>query len=141
MSDDAQEQNPQLHNALVGRQSVLQWLTLKEASEFLGVHFTTLRKWADEGEIRVFRTPGGHRRFSVADLRRFLEERVRHEVAPGPAVSRLDRHRQLVVAELGEALERCPAVALLLEELEGVEVHAGMVDAPPGGVGEGASEC
>ena len=53
------------------------WLTLKEASELLGIHFTTLRKWADEGEIRVFRTPGGHRRFSLADLRRFLEERVR----------------------------------------------------------------
>lgn len=52
------------------------WLTLKEASEFLGVHFTTLRAWADNGEIHVFRTPGGHRRFSSADLRRFLEERV-----------------------------------------------------------------
>lgn len=53
-----------------------QWLTLKDASEFLGVHFTTLRAWADSGEIRVFRTPGGHRRFSLADLRRFLEERA-----------------------------------------------------------------
>jgi excisionase family DNA binding protein len=52
------------------------WLSLKEASEILGVHFTTLRKWADEGEIRVFRTPGGHRRFSIGDLRRFLEDRV-----------------------------------------------------------------
>jgi excisionase family DNA binding protein len=52
------------------------WLSLKEASVLLGIHFTTLRKWADEGQIRVFRTPGGHRRFSVADLRRFLEERA-----------------------------------------------------------------
>ena len=57
-------------------QSGTQWLSLKQASEFLGVHFTTLRKWADEGELRVFRTPGGHRRFSLSDLRRFLEERV-----------------------------------------------------------------
>lgn len=53
-----------------------QWLTLKDASEFLGVHYSTLRKWADEGEIPVFRTPGGHRRFSIGDLRRFLEERM-----------------------------------------------------------------
>jgi excisionase family DNA binding protein len=57
-----------------------QWLTLKEASEFLGIHFTTLRTWADQGDIRVFRTPGGHRRFSAADLRRFLEERVDHSL-------------------------------------------------------------
>ena len=52
------------------------WLTLKEASDFLGVHFTTLRSWADSGEISVFRTPGGHRRFGLADLRRFLDDRV-----------------------------------------------------------------
>jgi len=53
-----------------------QWLTLKEASDFLGIHFTTLRSWADNGDIQVFRTPGGHRRFSSTDLRRFLEKRV-----------------------------------------------------------------
>ncbi len=64
-----------------------QWLTLKEASEFLGIHFTTLRTWADNGDIQVFRTPGGHRRFSSTDLRRFLEKRVdRNEVANRSAV-------------------------------------------------------
>src|SRR5687767_355601 len=54
------------------------WLSLKEASELLGIHFTTLRSWSVEGLIRVFRTPGGHRRFSVTDLRRFLETRASH---------------------------------------------------------------
>jgi len=58
------------------------WLSLKEASELLGIHFTTLRKWSDEGVIRVFRTAGGHRRFSVADLRHFLETRASHEAPP-----------------------------------------------------------
>lgn len=53
-----------------------QWLTLKQASDFLGVHYTTLRVWADNGDVPVFRTPGGHRRFSLADLRRFLEQRA-----------------------------------------------------------------
>jgi|JI10StandDraft_1071094.scaffolds.fasta_scaffold650770_1 excisionase family DNA binding protein len=52
-----------------------QWMALKEAADFLGVHFTTLRQWADNGAIAVFRTPGGHRRFSLDDLRRFLAER------------------------------------------------------------------
>lgn len=59
------------------------WLSLKEASELLGIHFTTLRKWSDEGVIRVFRTAGGHRRFSVTDLRHFLETRASHESPPG----------------------------------------------------------
>lgn len=57
-------------------QSTPQWLTLSEAAGFLGIHYSTMRTWADKGEIRVFRTPGGHRRFSAADLRRFLEERA-----------------------------------------------------------------
>lgn len=52
------------------------WLTLKQASEFLGIHFTTLRTWADNGDVPVFRTPGGHRRFSLDDLRRFLDQRA-----------------------------------------------------------------
>jgi excisionase family DNA binding protein len=52
------------------------WLTLREASDVLGVHYTTLRVWADKGDIPVFRTPGGHRRFSAEDLRRFLDQRV-----------------------------------------------------------------
>jgi len=53
-----------------------QWLTLKDASDVLGIHYTTLRTWADNGDIPVFRTPGGHRRFQLGDLRRFLESRV-----------------------------------------------------------------
>ncbi len=61
--------------AAVGENAVSQWLALKEASDFLGVHFTTLRTWADNGDIPVFRTPGGHRRFSLDDLRRFLAQR------------------------------------------------------------------
>lgn len=75
------------------------WLSLKEASELLGIHFTTLRKWADEGRIRVFRTPGGHRRFSVADLRHFLESRASH-VAPSDADSLVDAAVGQVRAEI-----------------------------------------
>ena len=45
-----------------------QWLSLSDASEVLGVHFTTLRRWADAGTVPCFRTPGGHRRFRRADL-------------------------------------------------------------------------
>ncbi len=48
------------------------WLTLGEAARILGVDATTLRGWADAGKIRIFRTPGGHRRFDAADLDAFL---------------------------------------------------------------------
>lgn len=44
------------------------WLTLSEAAQVLGVHPTTLRRWADQGSVAVSLTPGGHRRFLEADL-------------------------------------------------------------------------
>lgn len=51
------------------------WLALGEASRFLGVDMTTLRRWADAGQVQTFRTPGGHRRFAAADLADFVRRR------------------------------------------------------------------
>lgn len=44
------------------------WVSLRRACEILGVDESTLRRWADGGRLRVYRTPGGHRRFSLTDL-------------------------------------------------------------------------
>ncbi|MFV9503510.1 MAG: helix-turn-helix domain-containing protein [Oscillochloridaceae bacterium umkhey_bin13] len=43
-------------------------LSLAAASKLLGVHATTLRRWADAGSIPVYLTPGGHRRFARSDI-------------------------------------------------------------------------
>ncbi|MGQ0604074.1 MAG: helix-turn-helix domain-containing protein [Anaerolineales bacterium] len=59
------------------------WLSLRQAAKQLGVHPTTLRRWADTGEIPVMLTPGGHRRFAVADVERFTEERRRLRLISG----------------------------------------------------------
>ena len=48
------------------------WLTLGQAARFLGVAQSTIRKWSDEGKVRAFYTPGGHRRFRRADLEEFI---------------------------------------------------------------------
>lgn len=40
-----------------------EWLGLGEAAAMLGVHPTTLRHWANNGDIPSQRTAGGHRRF------------------------------------------------------------------------------
>lgn len=51
------------------------WLDLSKAAKYLGVHFTTLRRWADSGAVPCLRTPGGRRRFSVKALDQFIRER------------------------------------------------------------------
>src|SRR2546423_12710096 len=60
-----------------------QWLGLGRAARLLGVHPITLRRWADAGEIAVMLTPGGHRRFALADLQRFAAERKQLRVTSG----------------------------------------------------------
>lgn len=51
------------------------YLSLSEASRLLGVHSTTLRRWADAGNVPVYVTPGGHRRFALADIEALSERR------------------------------------------------------------------
>jgi excisionase family DNA binding protein len=51
------------------------WLTLVEAAGRLHVHPTTLRRWANNGDIPVMVTPGGHRRFAESDVNRFADAR------------------------------------------------------------------
>lgn len=50
------------------------WLALRGASQQLGVNPATLRQWADQGKVRMIRTPGGHRRFSESDIRSLMPE-------------------------------------------------------------------
>ena len=38
----------------------------------LGISPATLRRWSDAGRLRVYTTPGGHRRFSRSALQRLL---------------------------------------------------------------------
>ena len=50
-------------------------VTISEAAGLLGVSEVALRQWTNEGKIKVFITPGGHRRYSKADLKRFIRFR------------------------------------------------------------------
>ena len=52
-----------------------EWLPLSEAAARLSVHPTTLRRWADQGDIPVMLTPGGHRRFASAEVENFARQR------------------------------------------------------------------
>lgn len=45
-----------------------------EVARYCHVTADTIRKWAEAGRIRVFKTPGGHRRIRREDLLRFLRE-------------------------------------------------------------------
>jgi excisionase family DNA binding protein len=51
------------------------WLPIRRAAELLGVSPATLRLWTAAGKVRAGVTPGGHRRYPEAEVRRLLAER------------------------------------------------------------------
>ena len=74
-----------------------QWLSLRDACRLLDVSNTTLRQWADNGYLRVYRTPGGHRRFLRDDVESFTnapekaQEQGREDAIEGSALRRIRR--------------------------------------------------
>ncbi|MFC2003096.1 helix-turn-helix domain-containing protein [Chloroflexota bacterium] len=52
-------------------------ISIGEASQMLGVSEAALRQWSDEGKIKSFITLGGHRRYSKAELKKFMGSQPR----------------------------------------------------------------
>lgn len=48
-------------------------LRATEAAEYLGVSLVTLRRMEKQGALSPYRTPGGHRRYSIEMLEEYLE--------------------------------------------------------------------
>ncbi len=63
-------------------------ISTRAVAEVLGVSEATVKRWSDAGTLRCFRTPGGHRKFRLRDVKAFLldnEDAVRVAATPAPA--------------------------------------------------------
>ena len=92
------------------------WLSLRAACHLLQVNQATLRQWADNGYLRVYRTPGGHRRFwsddvlALTDGSRPGNGSGSEETLEGSALRRISRRLQ------GENVARQPWYQSVEEE-------------------------
>jgi excisionase family DNA binding protein len=50
-------------------------VSIGRACQLLGVNAATLRQWTSDGRLGSYRTPGGHRRFSLAELSSLSQSR------------------------------------------------------------------
>ena len=91
------------------------WVSLSEASRVLGVSPATIRRWSDAGRLRVFTTPGGHRRFSRSALERLLpaDRSRRPSIGAGLTSSRIARTYRRASREVAPEL---PWVLALTDE-------------------------
>lgn len=96
-----------------------EWVSLGEAASILGVHPTTVRHWADSGDLPSQRTPGGHRRFRRQDLEQWASMRNTgsSELAPNEA-------RLMMQNALGRA-----RMEVVDGHLEGMDWYEGMDEA------------
>ncbi len=62
--------------------------TSRKAAELLGVTPRTVQLWADSGILQSWKTPGGHRRFSLSAIERLAAEIRNGEVRPGALKNR-----------------------------------------------------
>ncbi len=81
-------------------QASQRWIPLGAAAALLGLSESTVRRWVDSGEVRCFRTRGGHRRILEEDLRNFVGSN-------GAAPSRdTDRISDLAIARVRRRMTR-----------------------------------
>ena len=91
----------------IGFQDKTQWLSLGGACRLLDVSDATLRHWADNGYLRVYRTPGGHRRFLRDDVLALTAtgenglDTAKQDSLEGSALRRIRQrlHRESVVSQ------------------------------------------
>lgn len=70
-----------------------EYLKVAKAAEFIGVSQTTLRKWADQGQIPMYvNKANGYRLFLQKDLEKFLGDMAR-PVKQNQGTTQRDSHR------------------------------------------------
>lgn len=61
-------------------------LTIREAMDYLNVSKITLQRWDNSGKLPAVRTSGGHRRYKLSDLERFIGEDKEERIPDGDIV-------------------------------------------------------
>lgn len=54
------------------------YVSTREAADILGISLRSAQLWVENGVLTAWKTPGGHRRITMASIKRVLEERERH---------------------------------------------------------------
>ena len=101
------------------------FLSPRDLGAAIGVSESSVKRWADSGQLKLVRTRGGHRRIRLPEAIRFIQKQ-RHEVVRPELLGLPSRARQLArqpVHEIARTLSR------FLQEGKLAEAHAALLHA------------
>lgn len=99
------EARPQPEGRRATRTGGPRLLSVSAAARLLGVSASSLRAWAAAGRVPCVRTPGGHRRFELDELVRWLADRGGAPPAPQTRLQELVPTRIEAMPETARALD------------------------------------
>lgn len=111
-----------------------QLVSIGKASDILGVHVDTLRRWEDQGKIIPVHTKGGHRRYRLSELEEVSGSTSFNTEIKVAVYCRTSSHEQKqkgdMERQLGRVLQYCVEKDYkVVETFE--EVGSGMSDTRP----------
>jgi len=89
--------------------AVLPTFSSQDLAKLLDINVSTVKRLADSGQLRCVRTPGGHRRFRVEDVRAFVGTQGIHSHTFAPIIDETgngERHQAFEQAILERRWER-----------------------------------
>ncbi len=57
------------------------YYSTRELAKLFRVNESTIKRWADKGELKCFKTPGGHRKYTPEHVVEFISK-YRYEILP-----------------------------------------------------------
>lgn len=80
-------------------------LSTRDLANLLAINVSTVKRWADGGQLPCIKTPGGHRRFRIGDVQGFLVEHGISAQALTPFANAETRRNRLEEAVLNREWE------------------------------------
>ena len=63
------------------------YVSLKKAGHMLGVHSSTVKRWAEGGHFKMIRSVGGHRKVSLVDVENMVRRNTQYATRPNPTLA------------------------------------------------------
>lgn len=94
-------------------------LRVSQAAKVLGVCVKTIHRWDISNKIQCYRTPGGHRRIAITEIRRLQNKNLIQKYSKGIAIyGRVSSHDQKKKGDLQRQIDKALQAAQLTTQAQ-----------------------